>query len=78
MFNGLPPMSGQVAPNVAVLGEMDVNRNGSPPGGLAADLRAPASATQAAAAPKTAVLQNPLVILGLLVAAFLAIDARKK
>lgn len=78
MFNGLPPMTQQVAPSVALLGEMDVNRNGSPPGGLAADLRQPASAVQAASAPKTAALSHPLVILAIAVVGYIAINAHDR
>lgn len=75
MWNGLPPMD---APGATLLGEIDVSRNGSPPGGVAADLRAPSTTAEAAAAPGAAMLTNHWVVIGLLGFAFLALNARDR
>ena len=75
MFNGLPPMD---APGATLLGEVDVNRNGASPGGVAADLSTPTSPTEKAAAPAQAALGNPLVVAIGLALAFIAINARTR
>ena len=76
MWTGLPPMD--APPSVQMLGEVDVNRNGAPPGGIHADLRDPVSAPERAAAPGMALLGNPLAVLALVALGFVALNARDR
>ena len=73
----LPPMSLQPT-SAQMFGQVDVNRNGASPNGIAADLRTPVSATEKAAVPATAAAHNPWLVIAVVGLLYVYMNARDR